>query len=75
MQALVFNHVRELHSIQLRTITATFRRCTTGFEYKPEAFPGYIAPMIWPPRADAVPDDRACARAMFGMVPHWASQY
>jgi putative SOS response-associated peptidase YedK len=41
-------------------------------EYKAEAFPGYMAPMIRPPRADAVQGDRACALGMFGMVPHWA---
>ena len=40
--------------------------------YQPEAYPGYMAPMIRPPRTDAVPGDRACALAMFGMVPHWA---
>ncbi|HYD95277.1 MAG TPA: SOS response-associated peptidase family protein [Noviherbaspirillum sp.] len=41
-------------------------------EFKSETFPGYMAPMIRPPRADAVPGDRACALAMFGIVPHWA---
>lgn len=41
-------------------------------EYKAEAFPGYMAPMIRPPHPDAVPGDRACALGMFGMVPHWA---
>lgn len=41
-------------------------------EYKSEAFPGYMAPMIRPPHADAVHGDRACALGMFGMVPHWA---
>jgi len=41
-------------------------------EYKAEAFPGYMAPMIRPPRLDAVPGDRACTLGMFGMVPHWA---
>lgn len=41
-------------------------------EYKGETFPGYMAPMIRPPRADSVPGDRACALGMFGMVPHWA---
>jgi putative SOS response-associated peptidase YedK len=41
-------------------------------EYKAEAFPGYMAPLIRPPRTDSVPGDRACALAMFGMVPHWA---
>ena len=41
-------------------------------EYKAEAFPGYMAPMIRPPRTDSVPGDRACALGMFGMVPHWA---
>jgi len=40
--------------------------------YKAEAYPGYLAPMIRPPRADSVPGDRSCALAMFGMVPHWA---
>ncbi len=40
--------------------------------YKAEAFPGYMAPMIRPPRADAVHGDRACALGMFGMVPPWA---
>lgn len=39
-------------------------------EYKAEAYPGYMAPMIRPPRSDAVSGDRACALAMFGMVPH-----
>ena len=41
-------------------------------EYKAEAFPGSMAPMIRLPRADAVHGDRACALGMFGMVPHWA---
>lgn len=41
-------------------------------DYKPESFPGYMAPMIRPPRADSVHGDRACALAMFGMVPAWA---
>jgi putative SOS response-associated peptidase YedK len=41
-------------------------------DYKAEAFPGYMAPMLRLPRADAVPGDRACALGMFGMVPHWA---
>jgi putative SOS response-associated peptidase YedK len=41
-------------------------------EFKDEAYPGYMAPMIRLPRADASPGDRACALAMFGMVPHWA---
>ena len=37
-----------------------------------EAFPGYMAPMIRLPRADAVHGDRACVSGMFGMVPPWA---
>lgn len=41
-------------------------------DFKSEAFPGNMAPMIRPPRADAVHGDRACALGMFGMVPHWA---
>ena len=41
-------------------------------EYKAEAFPGSMAPMIRLPRADAMHGDRACALGMFGMVPHWA---
>ncbi|HEY0846580.1 MAG TPA: SOS response-associated peptidase family protein [Noviherbaspirillum sp.] len=41
-------------------------------DYKAEAFPGSMAPMIRLPRTDAVPGDRACALGMFGMVPHWA---
>ena len=41
-------------------------------DYPEEAFPGYMAPFIRPPRHDAVPSDRACALGMFGMVPHWA---
>jgi putative SOS response-associated peptidase YedK len=41
-------------------------------DYKAEAYPGYMAPLIRLPRADAVPGDRACALGMFGMVPHWA---
>lgn len=41
-------------------------------EYRPEAYPGYMAPMIRLPRPDAMAGDRACALAMFGMVPHWA---
>lgn len=40
--------------------------------YKAEAYPGYTAPIIRPPRTDSVPGDRACALGMFGMVPHWA---
>src|SRR5689334_16882220 len=41
-------------------------------EFKPEAYPGSMAPFIRPPRVDATPGDRACALGMFGMVPHWA---
>jgi putative SOS response-associated peptidase YedK len=41
-------------------------------DYKPEAYPGYMAPMIRLPRPDAIAGDRACALAMFGIVPHWA---
>jgi putative SOS response-associated peptidase YedK len=41
-------------------------------DYKAEAYPGYMAPLIRLPRADAVEGDRACALGMFGMVPHWA---
>lgn len=41
-------------------------------DYKPEAYPGYMAPMIRLPRADGMPGDRACALGMFGMVPHWS---
>ena len=41
-------------------------------DYKAEAYSGYMAPMIRLPRADAMPGDRACALAMFGMVPHWS---
>jgi putative SOS response-associated peptidase YedK len=41
-------------------------------DYKAESYPGYMAPMVRLPRADAMPGDRACALGMFGMVPHWA---
>lgn len=41
-------------------------------DYQGEAFPGSMAPLIRLPRADAGAGDRACALAMFGMVPHWA---
>ena len=41
-------------------------------DYKSEAFPGYLAPMIRKPRADAGVGERSAALAMFGMVPHWA---
>ncbi|MES2536015.1 MAG: SOS response-associated peptidase family protein [Pseudomonadota bacterium] len=41
-------------------------------DYKPEVYPGYMAPMIRLPRTDAVAGDRSCALAMFGMVPNWA---
>jgi putative SOS response-associated peptidase YedK len=41
-------------------------------DYKPEAYPGYMAPIIKPPRTESAPGDRACALGMFGMVPHWA---
>lgn len=41
-------------------------------EYKNEAFPGYMAPFIRLPRADAMAGDRACALGMFGIVPFWA---
>jgi len=40
--------------------------------FKEEIYPEYMAPMIRPPRADAVIGDRACALGMFGVVPHWA---
>lgn len=41
-------------------------------EFKAEAYPGYMAPMIRLPSADATRGDRSCALGMFGMVPHWA---
>ena len=41
-------------------------------EYKEEAYPGYMAPMIRRPRAGATQGERACPLGMFGMVPHWA---
>jgi hypothetical protein len=41
-------------------------------DFKDEAYPGYMAPMIRRPRLDSIPGDRACALGMFGMVPHWA---
>lgn len=40
--------------------------------FKPEVFPGHMAPMIRLPHAQATPGDRACALGMFGIVPHWA---
>lgn len=41
-------------------------------DFKDEAYPGYMAPIIRLPHADAVSGDRSSALAMFGMVPHWA---
>lgn len=41
-------------------------------EFKAEAFPGSMAPLIRLPRLDAMPGDRACALGMFGIVPHRA---
>jgi putative SOS response-associated peptidase YedK len=41
-------------------------------DFKAESYPGYMAPLIRLPSADAVFGDRACALGMFGMVPHWA---
>lgn len=41
-------------------------------EFKAESYPGYMSPIIRRPSADAMRGDRACALAMFGMVPHWA---
>lgn len=41
-------------------------------DYRAESYPGYLAPLIRLPRADAAKGDRACALGMFGMVPHWA---
>jgi hypothetical protein len=41
-------------------------------DYQGEALPGYMAPVIRLPHADAVSGDRACALGMFGMVPHLA---
>ncbi|HVL75369.1 MAG TPA: SOS response-associated peptidase [Noviherbaspirillum sp.] len=40
--------------------------------WKEEAYPGYMAPIVRLPRADALPGDRAAVLGMFGMVPHWA---
>lgn len=40
--------------------------------YRDEAYPGYMAPVIRLPQADAMRGERACALGMFGMVPHWA---
>jgi putative SOS response-associated peptidase YedK len=41
-------------------------------DFREESYPGYMAPMIRRLRVDASYGDRACALAMFGMVPHWA---
>lgn len=41
-------------------------------DYKAEAYPGNMAPIIRKPRADAGYGERSAALAMFGMVPHWA---
>lgn len=41
-------------------------------DYKAESYPGYMAPLIRLPHADAVFGDRGFTLGMFGMVPHWA---
>ena len=39
-------------------------------ELPPEAWPGYMAPILR--RSHGTPDELELAPAMFGMVPHWA---
>jgi hypothetical protein len=38
-------------------------------DFKDESYPGYMAPFIRLPRAEAAVGDLACALGMFGMVP------
>ena len=40
------------------------------FDYPPESFPGYLAPILRESRETV--GDMECMAAMFGMVPHWA---
>lgn len=40
--------------------------------YKDEAFPGYVAPIIFRPSPDGSFGQRSAVDAVFGMVPHWA---
>jgi putative SOS response-associated peptidase YedK len=64
------NYIPSTHD-QLRQ---HFQVAPPDSEYKAESFPGYMSPLIRPPRADALPGDRSCALGMFGMVPHWADE-
>jgi len=68
MSAMCANYLPSRHD-QLRE---HFFVAPPDSEYKPEAYPGNMAPIIRLPRPDAEPGERACALAMFGMVPHWA---
>lgn len=40
--------------------------------YKPEAFPGYAAPVIRLPHGEGAADAPVCETAVFGMIPVWA---
>lgn len=41
-----------------------------AFDFPPESFPGYVAPVLRESRD--VAGDMECIPAVFGMVPHWA---
>jgi putative SOS response-associated peptidase YedK len=57
---------------KLEELQQHFAVAAPDSEWPPESFPGYMAPLIRPPHANALRGDRACALGMFGMVPHWA---
>jgi len=41
-------------------------------EFKPEAYPRYLAPIIRPPHDEGDAEKLESVAACFGMVPHWA---
>lgn len=49
-----------------------FNVAPADFSIGQEVAPGDMAPMIRMPHPGAEPGERACAQAMFGIVPHWA---
>lgn len=45
---------------------------TPDQEFKPEIYPGYLAPVILPPFNNSISVPLQCILACFGMVPQWA---
>lgn len=52
------------------TIRELFQAPEVTFDYKPECYPGYSAPVLM--ASETVADELLPVRAMFGLVPPWA---